>query len=119
MIESMDTINIAMIGAVSAGKSTLTNALFVEQYSDMNIKRTTTMPQVYIETNVLCSKNELNKIREKNREINKKYMDATSNGNKLSYEDVKEIPYCVPKVLDLIELKSMLSNISFAKSPID
>lgn len=43
-------INVAIIGAVSAGKSTLLNALFVEQYSDMKIKRTTMAPQVYHET---------------------------------------------------------------------
>ena len=39
-------INIMIAGPVSTGKSTLTNLLFVEQYSDMKIKRTTTVPQV-------------------------------------------------------------------------
>ncbi len=43
-------INIAICGPVSAGKSTLLNALFVASYSDMKIKRTTATPQVYFET---------------------------------------------------------------------
>ena len=47
-------INIAIIGTVSSGKTTLMNSLFVNQYSDMKIKRTTMTPQVYYET---CEKN--------------------------------------------------------------
>ena len=47
-------INIAICGAVSAGKSTLLNSLFVSQYSDMKIKRTTMTPQVYYESNKMC-----------------------------------------------------------------
>ncbi len=98
------TINIAILGAVSAGKSTLLNCLFVNQYSDMHIKRTTTMPQVYTEVNSNIPKDELKKIREQNREINNKFMNDTANGNKLSYEQIQEINYSVPKVYDLIEL---------------
>lgn len=100
----MNTINIALIGAVSAGKSTLTNGLFVEQYSDMNIKRTTTMPQVYITTNKSIARSELKKIREENRKINDKYMTDTANGIELKYDDMQEIKYMVPHVYDLIDL---------------
>lgn len=96
-----DTINIAIIAAVSAGKSTLTNSLFVKQYSDMNVKRTTTMPQVYTESN---STEDNPYIREQNREINTKYMQSTANGIKLKYEDIREIHYNVPKVHDLVDL---------------
>lgn len=104
------TINIAIVGAVSAGKSTLTNALFVDQYSDMAIKRTTTMPQVYVETqpknstnkNKGLTKEESTRIREHNRNINKKYMDSTADGTtKLTVDDVSEIYYAVPKIVDL------------------
>ena len=96
------TINIAVIGAVSAGKSTFTNALFVEQYSDMNIKRTTTMPQVYIETNkATLSEEEVANIREYNRDINNTYMDATADGKILTADNIHEIYYAVPKMQDL------------------
>ena len=98
------SINIALIGAVSAGKSTLINALFVEQYSDMNIKRTTTMPQVYRTDTKEIPKTQLNQIRENNRSINLKYMTDTSNGIELKLSDVNPINYTVPRVYDLIDL---------------
>ena len=44
------SIRIALFGPVSAGKSTLLNCLFCEQFSDMKIKRTTMLPQVYYGT---------------------------------------------------------------------
>jgi GTPase Era involved in 16S rRNA processing len=96
-------INIAIIGVVSAGKSTLTNALFVEQFSDMHIKRTTTLPQVYYEVDDPDSMSDLSTIRESNRTINKKMMDDSIN-NKLNINDIKEIKYYVPKVFDLIKM---------------
>lgn len=51
--EQYDAINVAIIATVRTDKSTLTNSLFVEQYSDMNIKKTRAMPQIYIETQKL------------------------------------------------------------------
>ena len=98
------SINIALIGAVSAGKSTLTNAFFVEQYSDMNIKRTTTMPQVYRTDTKEIAKSQLNRIRENNRSINLKYMTDTSKGIELKLYDIHPIEYTVPRVYDLIDL---------------
>src|SRR5690606_9395658 len=92
------TINIAIVGAVSAGKSTLNNALFVEQYSDASIKRTTTMPQVYVETpKSQYTVEEAQSIREHNRKINNHYMDSTANGQKMTLDDIGEIYYAVPK----------------------
>ena len=76
----MNRINIALIGGVSAGKSTFANALFVEQYSDMKIKRTTALPQVYHETDEKISRKELNSIREQNRKLNNDVMNKTANG---------------------------------------
>ena len=43
-------IHIALMGAVSAGKSTLINGLFVARYSDMSMKRTTANEIIYYET---------------------------------------------------------------------
>jgi len=37
--------NIAILGRVFVGKSTLFNSLFIEQYSDMSYKRTTKITQ--------------------------------------------------------------------------
>jgi len=43
------SITIAILGCVSSdSKSILLNSLFGDTYSDMNIKRTSMIPQVYI-----------------------------------------------------------------------
>lgn len=97
------SINIAIIGAVSAGKSTLLNALFVEQFSDMKIKRTTMVPQVYHEIIIDKKDSHSEYIRENNRKINDELIKKTEQGQVLS--EVKEIEYFVPQVFDLVSLK--------------
>ena len=42
-------INVAIVGSVSVGKSTLLNTIFAEAFSDCKLKRTTMTPQVYYE----------------------------------------------------------------------
>lgn len=98
-------INIALIGPVSAGKSTILNTLFVEHYSDMKIKRTTMLPQVYKETereDQYCNKDE---IKQKNELNDKKYIESTENGVKLTFEELRELEYFVPKIYDLVDLE--------------
>jgi predicted GTPase len=96
-------INIAAIGPVSAGKSTLINSLFVEQYSDMKIKRTTALPQIYHEsTKTILSSN----IYEQNKKRNEEIMKKSSNANyTMTNEECIEIEYFVPKVFDLVKMK--------------
>ena len=99
-------INIMITGPVSAGKSTLTNLLFVEQFSDMKIKRTTAVPQVYHEVEDLSQVSDLKSILLKNRATNTDIMKKTENPSyKLKLEDVKEIEYYVPKLFDFLELR--------------
>jgi len=99
-------INIMITGPVSAGKSTLTNLLFVEQFSDMKIKRTTAVPQVYHEVEDLNQISDLKSILLKNRRTNTDIMKKTENPNyKLKLEDVKEIEYYVPKLFDFLNLR--------------
>jgi len=45
-----DNINICILGCVSAGKSTILNAMFCQDYSQSKIKRTTMMPTAFVET---------------------------------------------------------------------
>jgi small GTP-binding protein len=97
-------ISIAILGSVSVGKSTLMNSLFAEQYSDMRIKRTTMLPQVYQETEddgIISDK----QIRKENTEHNKKIYDDANNKKKLTLEDCKELVYQVPKLHDFIDNK--------------
>ena len=46
-----ENIHIAILGPISAGKSTLLNGLFCDTFSDMKRKRTTMLPQIYQITN--------------------------------------------------------------------
>ena len=45
-----DNLNICIVGCVSAGKSTILNAMFCQDLSQSKIKRTTMMPTVFVET---------------------------------------------------------------------
>ncbi len=96
-------INIAICGAVSAGKSTLLNSLFVSQYSDMKIKRTTMTPQVYYE-NQKCSKRVNKEIKEANTQINKALLEKGEKGEQVNIDDIKETKYTVPPVYKLVSL---------------
>lgn len=58
----MEKIRIALIGAVSVGKSTLLNALFVKQFSQTKIKRTTVIPYIFAEKFGKLPKTELKEI---------------------------------------------------------
>jgi predicted GTPase len=100
-------INICIFGPTSVGKSTLLNALFVKQYSDMKIKRTTAVPQIYHEYPI--KKHDvvellLKDVIIKNREVNDHFIKKTQSGEIMKYEEIKELKYFVPSVMDLIKL---------------
>lgn len=102
-------INAAILGPVSAGKSTLMNSLFVAQYSDMKIKRTTMTPQIYEEYTVgdaELTEDQQEFIKNLNHEINSKLVAKTENeGDNVTYEDISnEVVYKVPRVYNLHEL---------------
>lgn len=98
-------INIAIVGPVSAGKSTLMNTLFTNQYSDMKIKRTTMTPQVYFEVNEELNMTTLShKIKEQNREINQNLIQKSENNETILYSDIAESKYFIPRVHKLIEM---------------
>jgi predicted GTPase len=104
-MEERLSVNIAVVGAVSVGKSTLINAIFVDHYSDTKIKRTTAVPQVYDESDCPDKYSVLDKIREHNRQINDQTMQKTENGHTLSYDDIGEIHYVVPPIYDMLNEK--------------
>lgn len=100
-----NNINIAIIGAVSAGKSTLLNSLFVNQYSDMKIKRTTMTPQVYHEVpDNVYSKVNSKDIMMQNQKINNDLIAKTEKGESITIKDIPEAAYYVPKVHKLLDL---------------
>lgn len=98
---------IGIIGPVSAGKSTFTNAIFVNKFSQTNKKRTTMLPQIYIENNksILTNK-ELNEILTKNNESNKFIL---SNDTKLTDTNCIPIYHNIPKSYDLFNFPKSIS----------
>ena len=48
----VSNLNACVVGAVSAGKSTFTNSLFLRQFSPTSIKRTTMVPVLYVENDL-------------------------------------------------------------------
>jgi hypothetical protein len=110
-------INDGIFGCVSAGKSTLTNALFVELLSDCHMGRTTAVPQLYHELTTRetaifhgeekagkfdLTASDISKIRETNRAKNKAAMDATLAGVKL--DTITPVEYIVPKISGITKL---------------
>lgn len=108
-------INIAVIGPVSVGKSTFINTLFIEQYSDVALKRTTMVPQIYMEENKNNAYIGQKNIRHMNRITNIKFGsksicqdicsddidEKTENEFDTQNEDY-EIKYSVPIISNLI-----------------
>ena len=70
----INNINICIVGCVSAGKSTILNALFRQDFAQAKIKRTTMVPTVFVEVpdldNSACKQEDISsKIIEVNKEV--------------------------------------------------
>lgn len=89
-------INIAIIGSVSVGKSTLLNTLFVNQYSDTKIT-TTKLPQIYTESD--------EDFDEKQKINNQIDMTKMTVQGKILHADIKEIHHKVPRTYDFVKLR--------------
>ena len=99
------TINFGIIGCVSSGKSTLLNSLFCDTYSDMKIKRTTMIPQVYLcDPKILKSKAYAKEIRTINEAINNKIIKQTEEKKALTIQDCYEQVYKVNPIQNFIKL---------------
>ena len=80
-----ETINICLVGGVSVGKSTILNAFFGTDYAQCNIKRTTMMPNIFVETNDFIESSE--NINKTIQEINHKIIQQTEAGKSLCLDD--------------------------------
>lgn len=69
--------NIAILGTISSGKSTLLNAIFGKMYSDMKIRRTTMIPSQYRFTRKVADTMNVSSIQEINQRLNDKYSGDT------------------------------------------
>lgn len=97
MAEPVETqyVHIALIGAVSAGKSTLLNALFGQRYSNMAMARTTATEIIYLENPEV--KADPVAIHDKNVSANAAIMTNSNRpGQELKVNDIAPLVYEVP-----------------------
>ena len=95
-------IRVVVVGAVSTGKSTLINSIFTNKYSDTKIKRTTMIPQVYLETTGLSTVLlDSSIINSRNTTINENILN---NIVPLTKENCVEITHLVSQIKDIINL---------------
>lgn len=100
---SIFNINIAVLGNVSSGKSTLLNSLFLEEFTSMNICRNTMVPQIYRELNNNKRKEvkdakEINKIVS---ELNDELKLKMDNPEYIFKNDMKEMEFYIHKLKEL------------------
>ncbi len=80
----INNINICIVGCVSAGKSTILNALFRQDFAQAKIKRTTMVPTVFVEVNDGDeSAREQEDISSKIIEVNKEVIKLTEENKNL------------------------------------
>jgi len=101
MTDKNHIIRIVVVGAVSTGKSTLINSIFTNKYSDTKIKRTTMIPQVYLETDEEINLVDANIINSRNTTINENILN---NVVPLTKENCVEMTHLVPQIKDILEL---------------
>lgn len=103
-------INIAILGCISAGKSTLFNSLFLQDLAAMKVKRCTMVPQIYREANKkIKTAKEINKESSlKNDEIKVKLSDPSY---QLNPDDFVPMEFFIHKIQSLNVLNS---NVNFA-----
>jgi GTPase Era involved in 16S rRNA processing len=87
MTSEFTNINICLVGCVSAGKSTILNAFFGQDYAQCKIKRTTMMPNKFIETIDRKQINSFDSINSTISEVNKQIYKQTELGSNLSLAD--------------------------------
>ena len=102
MSHFQENIHIAIIGPVSAGKSTLLNALFSNTFSDMKRKKTTMLPQIY--QTVTTDVDDPTKIKQMNTDSNNEILQLRESGQ-YNKSHFKELLYRVKPITDFIKLK--------------
>lgn len=103
MSQYQENIHIAILGPVSAGKSTFLNALLSNTYSDMMRKKTTMLPQIYQTTTNMKEIDSVEAIKEKNRKSNEEILKIRESGQ-YNQSHFKELVYKVKPIDNFIEL---------------
>ena len=110
-----ENIHIAIIGPVSAGKSTLLNALFAHTYSDMKRKKTTMLPQIYKTVNSGIIHTEEN-IKQLNTNSNNNILHLRETGT-YNQSHFEELQHIVNPISDFIVLPDTNATYSILDMP--
>lgn len=116
MSQYTENIHIAILGPVSAGKSTLLNALFSNTFSEMKRKKTTMLPQIYQiskDDNIVDSSENIFK---KNKESNDEIIKLRESGQ-YKPEHFKELIYNISLIPDFITLDDKNATYSILDMP--
>jgi GTP-binding protein EngB required for normal cell division len=115
MSQYQENIHIAILGPVSAGKSTFLNALLSNTYSDMMRKKTTMLPQIY-QTSNSKDIDLIEEIKEKNRKSNEEILKLRES-NQYNQTHFKELVYKVKPIDNFIELPDKKCTYSLCDMP--
>lgn len=115
--QNVNNINIAILGPVSAGKSTFFNSLFTQTCSEMKRKKTTMLPQIYKTTFDEDHIDSIEKIYNKNKASNEEILTKRENGTFNYQTDFKEIIHSVGFINDFINLPDENATYSILDMP--
>ena len=100
----MSHINLAIIGTISAGKSTLFNALVTDHLSETHIKKTTLLPHIFHESDQPTHTKEYIKLNTTNH--TDQFNDRRMDGLPIKLE---ELHYNIKKIQNFIEFQKPIS----------
>jgi len=103
MVTPQENINFAIIGCVSAGKSTFFNAVTSCTFSEMKRKKTTMLPQIYQTTNDKSLIDDIKTIYNKNKKSNDEILEKRENNTFVIERDFKVINHFIDRIPDFID----------------
>ncbi len=112
-----ENIHIAILGPVSAGKSTLFNALCSNTCSDMKRRKTTMLPQIYEITTEKGKIDSIDYIYNKNKESNEKVLQLRENGQFNVQRDFVELIHKISPISEFITLPDKKATYSILDMP--
>jgi hypothetical protein len=109
MVTPQENINFAIIGCVSAGKSTFFNAVTSCTFSEMKRKKTTMLPQIYQTTNDKSLIDDIKTIYNKNKKSNDEILEKRENNTFVIERDFKVINHFIDRIPDFVNIEDNYS----------
>ena len=103
MVTPQENIDFAIIGCVSAGKSTFFNAVTSCTFSEMKRKKTTMLPQIYQTTSDKSLIDDIKTIYNKNKKSNDEILEKRENNTFVIERDFKVINHFIDRIPDFVD----------------